>query len=159
MSDSPSTDATVPSIGFFRGPFQRDIPAPITVRVAFWLIIAATALAAVELVLIVVTSDWAANATAPVILITPLIGGTVGLALRIYISLAILRGYGPARLFFVLVALLTVFGVVSSGFDPIIVIVAVLIVAATVLVWLPGSNRYVDAVTAARKARLNRQAI
>ena len=75
------------------------------------------------------------------------------MALRVYVAFAVLRGYGPARAFLSVVAGLIVIGVLLNGFDPFAGLSIASIVAGIVLVWLPVSNRYFAAVTAARKAR------
>ena len=151
MSEPPPADLTAQPIGFFSGPLQNKISAPAIVHVAFWLVIAGTALTVAELALNLATAPWSVSGSYA-ILVTSLLGGLIGLALRVYVSLAVLRGYALARIFLSFVAALALFTLTSNWRDPIADLVAAMFVAAIVLVWLPESNRYFAAVTAARRS-------
>lgn len=151
MPDRTSADTTPPHVGFFTGPLQKHGPAPVTVWIAFWLLIAGAALTVAELAIRVVSTSWTTNGSVRGPLLAALVLGAVSVALRVYVSLAVLRGYGPARIYLSVVAVLVLIPEFVSGFNLINTLFIASIAASIVLVWLPVSSRYFNAATAPRK--------
>ena len=156
MPDRTSADNTPPHVGFFTGPLQKHGPAPATVWIAFWLLIAGAALTVAELVIRVVSTGWTTNGSVRGAVLAALVLGAVGVALRVYVSLAVLRGYSPARMYLIVVAVLVLIPEFVGGFNVIYALYIASIAASIVLVWLPVSGRYFDSATAPRKGDTSR---
>ncbi len=152
MTQQTPTPVKPQPTGFFRGPLQTKIKPPTLVWVAFWFIIGGSAIAALSLVLDIVSLTSYLSTVASTVLLTSTVGGVVGLALRVYIAFAVLRGYGPARIFLSVIAAFLLLLTFAGRLDPISIAATVAIVTGMVLAWLPESSRYFAAVTAARKA-------
>jgi phage-related protein len=80
-----------------------------------------------------------------------LVGGGIGLLIRIGIAVILRRGYGPARIFLTVVSVYSLGITALHGFDPISVVQVVLVVIPVILVWLPASHRYFRTVGEARR--------
>jgi hypothetical protein len=136
--------------------FKSLVPVPATVNVAFGILLAGSALTAVLLVLsalgiagmhLAVTLPAGAMAAVAV----ALIGGAIGLLIRIGIAVMLRRGYGPARIFLTVVAVYSIGITALHGFDPVSTVQIVLIVIPVVMVWLPAAERYFRTVGEARR--------
>jgi hypothetical protein len=152
MTDPSPIDTRPRPVGFFRGPFQKQIQPPRIVWVAFGLIVAGAADTLLGLLVTLAADVWSGYTSTSPVLIAPLIGVLTGLALRVYVAFAVLRGYEPARIFLCVVGVLVLIALIAGGFDPIACIAATAIIAAIILVLLPESHRYFREVTAARRA-------
>ncbi len=150
MSDQTDEYQAPAAIGFIRGPLHNRGSSPLPVRIAFWILLAGAAITAAQLVVAAVGVDWHASGSTQGAVIASFIGGAAAIALRIYVSLAILRGYGAARIYLTVVAGVAIIVESSSGFAPIDALVLASVVAPIVLVWVPISRRYFEAMAAAR---------
>jgi hypothetical protein len=133
------------------GTFRSTQPVPPIVEAAFWLVIAGGALSVVVLVLRLVLAGWNAPGDHVVALVTWVIGGAIGIGIRIGVAVILRRGYWPARIFLTVGAAISLGPALLNGVDPIGAVLLATVVSAVVLVWLPPANRYYRAVTEERK--------
>lgn len=139
-----------------RNTFKSLVPVPTMVNAAFWILVAGSALTAVLLILSAlglagVQPAVAMPADVVAALAVSLIGGGIGLLIRIGIALMLRRGYGPARIFLTVVSVYSIGITALHGFDPISVVQVVLLVVPVILVWLPAAHRYFNTVGQARR--------
>jgi len=134
-----------------RSTFRSLVPVPTVVNVAFWILVVGSALTAVLLILsalglAAVRPAVALPAGAMAAVAVTLVGGGIGLLIRIGIAVMLRRGYGPARIFLTVVSVYSLGLTALHGFDPISVVQVVLVVIPVILVWLPASHRYFHTV-------------
>ena len=140
---SPTVDA--------RGRFRSTEPVPPVVTAAFWILVVGSALTAFILIATAIRiAGVNSDAAVPVLGVT-LLGGAVGILVRIGIAVTIRNGYGPARIFLTVVSAYSIVVNALNGFDPIGLLVLASVVVPVILVWLPRANQYFRAVGVARR--------
>jgi hypothetical protein len=136
--------------------FKSLVPVPTIVNVAFWILVAGSALTAVLLILSAlglagVRPSVALPASAIAVVAVTLIGGGIGLLIRIGTAVMLRRGYGPARIFLTVVSVYSIGVGALNGLDPIGVLQLAGVVIPVILVWLPAASRYFSTVRQARR--------
>jgi len=139
-----------------RNTFKSLVPVPAVVNVAFWILVGGSVLTAILLILSAfglsgLQPAVALPAAAVAAVTVTLIGGGIGLLIRMGIALMLRRGYGPARIFLTVVSVYSIGITALHGFDPISVVQVMLIVVPVILVWLPAAHQYFNTVGAARR--------
>lgn len=131
--------------------FRSTVPVPVIVNVAFWMIIGESVLALIVLILGAIALAGARSEVGPSFITGTLLGGAIGLLLRVGIAVILRRGYGPARVFLTIVTAFSIVITTVHGFDPISLLQLPIVVIPVILVWLPQANRYFRTVGAARR--------
>lgn len=159
--------------------FRPSQPAPWAVRAVFWATLAEAAVAVVLVAVRIITTDWATyvssrvhwfvrnghrmEVTPGIVVFTVVLGIVLalgGAALHVLLALNILRGFAWARL---VLSILVAIGLVPTVWDVATGkmnvgeweylygdAVSAALVAGVILLWLPGTSRYLAAVKADR---------
>lgn len=128
--------------------------APNTVRTSFWLWIASVVISAISVIVAVVVgvpavAGTSSSATSQAIAggavaVTAIVGLVIGGGLRVLFAFFMLQGRNWARIVLLIVAILTLlagFASILTG-DFITLIALLVVIAATVMMFLPESNAY-----------------
>jgi hypothetical protein len=138
--------------------FRSTEPVPAVVNAAFWILIAGVVLTAIDLAIrasqIAGAAPGPGSGEASGAVAATLAGGFVGVLIRIGVAVLIRRGYGPTRIYLIVVAGFSIMNLAAGillGLDPIGALVVVSIIASVILVWLPPSSAYFHIVGEQRR--------
>ncbi len=128
-------------------------PAPRTVAAAFWILVATCAIAlATEVagLVLIVRGGFSPD-------LSYFVAGLVAIGIRASLAFAARRGASFSRALLTLLAFISAFALFRA-FDPLDIVLEVIMVAAVVLLWVRPSNRYFWAVVDAKAAAKGNEA-
>ena len=131
--------------------FRSIVPVPAIVNAAFWILVGGSLLTVIVLILSAIGLASARSEVAVPVATVTLLGGTIGLLIRVGIAVMLRRGYAPARIFLTVVTAYSILITALHGFDPIGWLQLAAVVIPVILVWLPQANRYFRTVGEARR--------
>ena len=144
----------------FRRPFTVNHPVPATVKVGSWILLSVGALGLAQLLVTVITTDWATYpgtvALPPGFVPFMLVVVVVAYLTQIVFAVLVRQAFNWARVasaVFTAIALTALF----VGFTPLAALETLATTGAIVLVWLPPSNRYFRRVRDERRLSRIRQ--
>ena len=147
MARSFRGGAIAPPITARRQSFTHTVPVPPIVNATYWVILAGAGLNVVAVAAQLVETHG---------MTTMAFATLFGTALRVIFAIYYRRGYKQVRAYLTFVSLLSALALLVP-LDPFSYPTVLSGVAIVVLAWLPASNRYFNAVAAARKAYESRQ--
>jgi len=127
------------------------VPVPTIVNVAFWILVGGSLLVAIVLILSAIGLATSGSEVVVPVATVSLLGGAIGLLLRVGIAVMLRRGYAPARGFLTVVTAYAILITALHGFDPVGLLQVAAVAIPVILVWLPRANQYFRTVGEARR--------
>lgn len=133
------------------GRFRRNEPVPAVVNAAFWILVVGAVLTGIILVTAAIRIAATSSGGDAPVLSAAMLGGTLGVLIRIGIAVVLRRGYGPARVYLTVVGAYSMVIGALNGLDPIGLFLLLTVAVPVILAWLPPASRYFRVVGEARR--------